>query len=116
MPLLVNGKIKQWKFFNQTIQNSAIPFISSRLQIVCSFINAFSSRATTNIDSGYEVAEQMLSQLNHKNKLQERLEQLNGERRLTWKKYDATMCLFPSMTENDVRDISLGKMKTFCSF
>lgn len=52
----------------------------------------------------------MISQWNQKNKPQERLDQLNGEQGLTWKKYDAAICIFPSMTEDDVQDITLGKM------
>jgi hypothetical protein len=62
----VNVKIKQSRFFNQTIQDSAIPYIAARLNIVCVFINAFASRPTNDIHGGYDMAMQMRERLHKK--------------------------------------------------
>ncbi|CAM4904779.1 unnamed protein product [Rotaria socialis] len=40
-----NGKIKPFKYFNQTIQNSIIPSASDYLHIVCAIVNAYLSPA-----------------------------------------------------------------------
>ena len=45
-------KIKQWRYFNQIIQNSNILFVSSYLNIVCGLINAY--KETTIIDKTTE--------------------------------------------------------------
>ena len=42
------------------------------------------------------------------NTLQKHLQQLNQETTLRWSKYNAAMCLFPSLTEDDMRNL------TFC--
>ncbi|CAF4389714.1 unnamed protein product, partial [Rotaria magnacalcarata] len=104
----INGKIKQWKFFNNIIQNSAIPYIEPRLHIICAFINAFASRATNNTHGGHEIAMQMRERLNRKNDLQQQLIQLNNKNNLVWKKYNGEMCIFPTMNEDDVRNITFG--------
>ncbi|CAF3833966.1 unnamed protein product [Rotaria sp. Silwood1] len=42
------------------------------------------------------------------NALKNRLEQYNDETKLHWSKYDAATCIFPSLTENDIRDLTFG--------
>ncbi len=98
------------EIFNNIIQNSAIPYIAPRLNIICAFINAFGSRATNNNHDGRDMAIQMRDQFHKKNMLQERLNQLNNRKKLVWKKYDAQMCIFPSLTEDDVRNIAFGQI------
>jgi len=107
----VNGRIKQWRFFNQIIQNSNIPFVSARLRIVCAFINAFGSRATNNTQGGYDMATQMRERFHKKNSLLDRLNRLNNQSHLVWKKYDSQFCMFPSLTEDQVRNIAFGNTR-----
>ncbi len=67
---LVNGQIKQWKYFNQTIQNSSLRFINDYLDIVCALINAFGLRPVSDIHSGSEMAFRMLEAFNKSNDVQ----------------------------------------------
>jgi hypothetical protein len=57
------------------------------------------------------MAIQMRERFNKKNILEERLNQLNRKNKLVWKKYDAQFCIFPSLTEDDVRNISFGNVQ-----
>jgi len=93
---IVNGQIKQWKYFSQTIQNSSIPFISDYLEIVCALINAFSLRPISDINSGSEMAFRMLEMLNQSNDVQMRLSKIVTERYI-WTEYNAKMCPFPEL-------------------
>ncbi|CAF4762843.1 unnamed protein product, partial [Rotaria sp. Silwood2] len=104
---LVNGQIKQWKFFNQTIQNSSLRFISNYLEIICALINAFRPRPVSDIQAGSEVAYYMLQKFNQQNNIQLRLSEIAKERS-GWKTYDANMCLFPELSQDDVRTLCCG--------
>ena len=42
------------------------------------------------------------------NTLQKHLQQLNQETILRWSKYNAAMWLFPSLTEDDMRNLTFG--------
>ena len=90
------------------IQNSAIPYIAARLNIICAFINAFGSRATNITHDAREMAMKMRERLDKKNALQHQLDQLNNKNKSAWKKCSGEMCIFPSMTEDDVRNITFG--------
>jgi hypothetical protein len=120
--VVVNGKIKNWKFFAQTIQNTSLPFVGDCLDIVCALINKYYCPAIANIEDGHEIAAQMREMWKVENVLQKQLEQLNQKTTLRWSKYDAAMCLFPSLTEDDIRNLTFGIhefgsfVKTFCCF
>ena len=100
----VNGQIKQWKYFSQTIQNSSLRFISYYLDITCAIINAFRPRPVSDIHAGSEIAYRMLEKFNKQNENQMRLSQVAKERS-DWIKYDARMCLFPELSQDDVRNL-----------
>lgn len=114
--VLVNGKIKQWRFFNQTIQNSSIPFVGDYLNIVCSLINCYRASAIKDIHSGAVMAQEMINLLHSKNICQERLRRLEASKELKWKKYDAQYCLFPSLTATYVQQITKGKSVTYSAY
>jgi hypothetical protein len=59
---LVNGQIKQWKYFSQTIQNFSLPFISEYLNIVCALINTLSSRPVSDIHAVAETSSHPIPQ------------------------------------------------------
>ncbi|CAF4370868.1 unnamed protein product [Rotaria sp. Silwood2] len=103
----VNGQIKQWKYFSQTIQNSSLRFISNYLDITCALINAFRPRPVSDIHAGSELAYRMLEKFNEQTNIQVRLSQIAKERS-DWKKYDAQMCLFPELSQDDVRSLCCG--------
>ena len=55
------------------------------------------------------MAAQMLTLRDKENQLQSRLDQLNAsDKRPSWKKCDATMISFPTLSEQDVLNICFG--------
>lgn len=57
----VNARIKQFKFFANTIQNSSLPYLEEYLLIICSIINRYQAPAKTDMDYDEQVAERMIS-------------------------------------------------------
>ena len=72
----VNGKIKQWRFFSQPIQNSNIPSVGDYLNIVCALINAYHNTRVIDPTAEREQAAQMFLLLNKENRLKGCLEHL----------------------------------------
>jgi restriction endonuclease S subunit len=106
---LVNGKIKQWQYFSQTIQNSSIPFVGSYLSIICALLNAYRTINNIDIANRKEWATQMLMLRDRENKLEKRLQQIErSEKKSHWKKVEAQMITFPALSENDVENICFG--------
>ena len=85
------------------------------LDIVCALINKYHLPAIANIEDGQEIAAQMRRMWKTENTLQKYLQQINLETTLRWTRYNAAMCLFPSLTEDDVRNLTFG-MREFQSF
>jgi hypothetical protein len=106
----VNGKIKQWRYFNQVIPNSSISHVGDDLTIVCAIINAYCCTATLNVHGDKEIAIQMLEQLKKDNILEKHLSELDKQKLLKWNKYDGIFCLFPSLTPNDIKNITFGSI------
>ena len=50
----------------------------------------------------------MIEQMEKENKLKIRLIELENKKNLRWKKYDAKMCVFPTLAEEDVWSICCG--------
>ncbi|CAF1656155.1 unnamed protein product [Adineta ricciae] len=105
----VNGKIKQWRYFSQTIQNSSTPFVGGYLNIICALINAYTKTSNIESDNQKQWATRMLELRDKENQLEQRLQQINQTKnRPQWKKYDAQMVNFPTLTEEDVQHICFG--------
>ncbi|CAF4452172.1 unnamed protein product, partial [Rotaria magnacalcarata] len=104
----VNGKIKQWKFMAQIIQNSTIRFISDYLDIICALINKYQCSAVKDIENGREIAMKMREMLTTENRLQERLAKHTGTTSLHWSKHNAANFQFPPLTEENIRDLTFG--------
>ena len=96
--------MKRRKFFYQTIQNSSLHFISNYLEIIWALINAFRPRCLPDLLAGCEVAYYMLEKFNQQNNIQLRLPEIAKERS-GWKTYDARVCLFPELSQDDVRTL-----------
>ncbi|CAF2046275.1 unnamed protein product [Rotaria magnacalcarata] len=64
--------------------------------------------ATLNIDDGENIAIKMLEQLTKENVLDKRLNELEKQKALKWKKHGGIFCLFPSLTSNDIENITFG--------
>lgn len=107
---LVNGRIKCWRYFSNVIQNSSIPSVGDNLKIICAIINCYQKTSAIDSEEGERWADQMLGLMNAGNQLQKRLEgMISSKKKPQWKKYDATMVLFPELSEEDVRNICFGK-------
>lgn len=59
--------------------------------------------------AGREMATQMLKLLHSENELQKYLQNLEENKLIHWKKYDARHCFFPELTEDDVHNITFGR-------
>lgn len=57
----INARIKQFKFFANTIQNSSLPHLGDYLLIVCVMINRYQPPAKTNAPADDQLAERMAS-------------------------------------------------------
>jgi hypothetical protein len=85
------------------------------LDIVCALINKYHCPAIANIENSRGIAVEMRKMWKEENALQKYLEQLNQETTLRWSKYNAAMCLFPVLTEDDVHNLTFG-IAAFQSF
>ena len=62
----VNARIKQFKFFANTVQNSSVPSLEAYLKIVYSIINRYQSPISTSSPKQEEIGRKMLELLNQK--------------------------------------------------
>jgi hypothetical protein len=109
MLLSVNGKIKNWRFFSQTINNSNIPHTGDYLRIICALINAYHRTRVADTSAHEDWAIQMRNLVDKENRLKRRLELLaSGTQKPRWRKYDSRMLLFPVLSEDDVRNLCYG--------
>ncbi|CAF4189825.1 unnamed protein product [Rotaria sordida] len=84
----VNGRLKQFKFFNQTIQNKAL--IKSKPE-------------------DRELAASMLALVNKRNEVQDMILEKNLLSKTVWKKIDSSNYLnFPMLSEEELREITFG--------
>ena len=61
----------------------------------------------SDIHAGCELAHHMLEKFNEQTNIQIHLSQIAKERS-DWKTYDARMCLFPELSQDDVRSLCCG--------
>ncbi len=65
-----NRRIKQFKYFANTIQNSSLIYLQSDLSVVCALINRYQSSIATSKLKDNEISQQIMRLLNQKNKIQ----------------------------------------------
>jgi hypothetical protein len=65
-----NRRIRQFKYFANTIQNSSLIYLESDLSIVCALINRYQSPMATSKSEDSEIGQQIMKLLNQKNKIQ----------------------------------------------
>lgn len=78
--------------------------------ILLLLVNKFRSPPIIDISAGKELSAKMLSFLRSDNELSEYIRQLEDDKLIRWKNYDAKHCLFPPLTADDVRNITFGKV------
>ncbi len=107
-----NGRLKHFKWLNQTIQNSTIPQIREYLQIACSLVNAFRSPCVSPSSNDDVIATKMLASLHKPNLLRIRLD----NETLRWSNAEASSILnFPILTIDEVWLITVGMYKSYTS-
>lgn len=57
----VNARIKQFKFFTNTVQNSSLPHLEQYLLIVCALINQYQAPMKTSTPQDVQIGEKMIS-------------------------------------------------------
>ena len=100
-----NGRVKQFKWLNQTIQNSTIPQIRDYLQIACALVNAYRAPAISSSQNN-SIADTMLAHLHQSNLLRTRL---TNEHLLWANSESSTLINFPILTLDQTRLITVGK-------
>ena len=102
-----NGRVKHFKWFNQTIQNSTIPQVRDYLRIACALINAYHAAAISSFENDDQIATNMLPCLHEPNLLRIRL---NNEI-LHWTNNDASNIVdFPILTIDQIRLTTVGTL------
>ena len=65
-----NRRIKQFKYFANTIQNSSLIYLESDLSIACALINRYQRPMTTSKPEDAEISQKIMKLLHQKNKIQ----------------------------------------------
>lgn len=111
----VNGRLKQFKFFNQTVQNCLIPHLKDYLLITCAILNYFKEPLAKSKLEDNELATSMLALVDKRNEVQNMIIENNLLSRTFWKKIKSSTYIdFPILTEEQLRSITFGKNST-CS-
>ena len=106
----VNRLLKQFKFFNQTIQNSLIPHLKDYLRITCAIINYFKDPLVKSKPEDRELAASMLALVKKRNEVQDMTLEKNLLSKIFWKKKNSSGYLdFPILFEEQLRGITFGK-------
>jgi hypothetical protein len=106
-----NGRLKSWKYFEKVIPNSQIPNIGDYIQIICSLCNKYLPPLSTGSQEEDEaVGCKMLHLAKQSNLLKARVEDegLDKVKLKNWQKIGSADVLFPKMTEDDVRALTIG--------
>ena len=107
----VNARLKQWRFFDKVVPNTHLPHLQKYIRIVCAMLNKYKNplSATENELNDIAVASKMLTLSSQNNRLRELvINTLETESR-RWEKVDSsTINDFPSLSDEDLREITLG--------
>jgi len=106
-----NGRVKnKFPFFEEVIRASYFKKLSKIFRVAVAMINAFSPPLFTETPFNEKVAELVASHVDEENTLMSRvLEENWRQKRVVWENADEDSVLgFPSMTEEDLKEITLG--------
>jgi hypothetical protein len=106
----VNGRIKQFKFFDRVIQNSCLPYVHDYLRIVCAITNAYHSRLILNTTNDAEIARVMLEREKKKNLLEKKLDDKDFQKAKKWERMEVNKAVpdFPILSQSQLQDLLLG--------
>ena len=86
-----------------------IPYLEDILKIIAALINCFSPSMIMNKDTDAVWGDTMLDLLDKQNKLKARIEREHLDTGRSWMNIDVAKCLFPSVTEEQLRDITFSE-------
>ena len=86
-----------------------IPCLEDILKVIAGLINCFSPPAILNKDADALWGEAMLHLINNQNTFKARIEREHLDTKRNWVNMDTAICLFPSITEEQLRDITFGQ-------
>ncbi|CAF1556965.1 unnamed protein product [Rotaria magnacalcarata] len=107
-----NRRLKQFKYFANTIQNSSLVYLESDMSIACALINHYQPPMTRSKLEDEEIGVQIMQLRQQKNKIQlVLLEENNLIRRFSlWEIINHTEIIdgLPIMTKDDLGDLTFG--------
>ncbi|CAF4872633.1 unnamed protein product [Rotaria socialis] len=106
-----NRRLKQFKYFANTIQNSSLVYLESDMSIACALNNHYQPPMTRSKLEDEEIGAQIMQLRQQKNKIQLLLEENNLIRRFSlWEIINHTEIIdgFPIMTQDDLGDLTFG--------
>ncbi|XP_062615097.1 uncharacterized protein LOC134276823 [Saccostrea cucullata] len=107
----VNGRLKQWKFLQNVVPNTQIPFIRDYVCLVAALCNKYRQPLNAgNPENDVILAAKMKYLASQTNKLQERVESEGLHRRVkSWTPINAADSLdFPCLSEEDLCNLTIG--------
>ncbi|XP_069107262.1 uncharacterized protein [Argopecten irradians] len=106
----VNGRLKTWKSLDRILPNSPIPFIGDMVRIVCAICNTYRLELSTGDTQQDLLGTKMLFLSKQKNNLQAKMEEEGlASKRSLWTKINrSASILFPVLSEEDLRNLTLG--------
>jgi hypothetical protein len=106
----VNGRLKQYKYFDKVIPNTALPYIHECVQIVCALIHAFRRPFVQDTSNDDYIAQEMLARAKKKNVLESSLGDKEFLKLKKWEKMEvsSTAPNFPVLGIAELEDLTLG--------
>ena len=108
----VNGRLKQFKYFDKVVPNVDISNIKHNLHIVAALCNKYKPPLRKSSDEDCKIAEQMLQKAKQPNNLQQRIltDKRLQKRSKSWKPLDDNTAAaeFPKLSESYIRSITFG--------
>lgn len=106
----INARLKRFRWFSQTIQNSSLPFVPDFLAIVAALNNCFHVPMVTPSPDDDNVVRRMNRLLSQSNALYERLIQDNLMRSSVWQAttIDNLSEPFPTLSLDYIRSLTIG--------
>ncbi|XP_056015215.1 uncharacterized protein LOC125654952 [Ostrea edulis] len=108
----VNGRLKQWRYLQNVVPNTQIPYIEEYVCLIVALCNKYRWPLNQgNQDSDQILGAKMKYLASQRNMLQERVESEALYRRISsWKALDAEDCVveFPRLSPDELRNLTVG--------
>lgn len=108
-----NGRIKNWKYMDKVVPNSQIPYIGDYVKIICAICNKYMKPLSSGDEEEDLLLGSKLKYLAKQNNalmqkvIDEGMDKITS-RSVNWKNMDVTDINFPKLTEEDLRNLTLG--------